>query len=606
MEVMAQATGARPTATIDSLTAQIIVGRLRQCVLEAGNKLARMSFSNIIRESEDYGVVLTDARFRMLAEVDATPMQMTTMPGYARGIKKVMDERGDTIVDGDVFIHNDPYYGATHASDVGVVVPIFHKGRLVGWCASAAHHLDIGSHKPGALVADAVDAYAEGVRLRAIRLYHAGTRNDDVWRYLWDNVRVPVLVVGDIEATVTACRLGAKRFCEVLDEFAEERVDRAARWLEDYTERLCREQIAKLPDGTYYAEDYLEGFLDSPDPNKRDLKLALTLTVKGSEMAIDFTGSSPQVNDAAINVPFEGSVIPSLLIGLRSVLLDETIFGLVPMNDGLWRCLTVTAPAGTWVNPRFPAGTNARNMGIMVIGYTLIKALAQAAPEKVFAGSGAIPVAAYAGLLDGGRHWAFLDIYPGCYGGMAFRDGLDAIDSLVANTRNVPIEDIETHMPVRVLCTELRAEPAAGKFRGGISVRHEVQMLSDGWISAETQGHKYPAWSLLGGAEGATLELWLNPDSDGAEKLPPMFVGRPVQAGSILRILGPGGGGYGDPLERDPQKVLEDYLDELVAVESARRDYGVVIDTRRRAVDREATERLRAQLRLARGKDRGG
>lgn len=601
MEGSSRAGGSRQPVTIDSLTAQIIVGRLRQCVLEAGNKLARMSFSNIIRESEDYGLVLTDAEFRMLAEVDATPMQMTTMPGYARGIKKVMDERGDTIEEGDVFIHNDPYYGATHASDVGVSVPVFYRDRLVGWCASAAHHLDIGSHKPGALVADAVDAYAEGIRLRAIRLYRGGKRNDDVWRYLWDNVRVPVLVVGDIEATVTACRLGAKRFCEVLDAFGEQQVFQAARWLEDYTERLCREQIAKLPDGTYYAEDFLEGFLDSSDPTKKDLKLALTLTIKGSEMAIDFTGSSPQVKDCAINVPFEGSVIPSLLIGLRSILLDETIFGLVPMNDGLWRCLKITAPPGTWVNPRFPAGTNARNMGIMVIGYTLIKALAEAVPDRVFAGSGAIPVAAYAGLDAQGRHWAFLDIYPGCYGGMAFRDGLDAIDSLVANTRNVPIEDIETHMPVRVLCTELRTEPAPGKFRGGISVRHEVQMLTDGWISAETQGHKYPAWSLLGGAQGDTLELWLNPDSDQPEKLPPMFVGRPVKAGSILRILGPGGGGYGDPLERDPEKVLEDYLDQLVSAESARLDYGVVIDTERRVVEREKTERLRAELHLVKG-----
>lgn len=600
MKDSVQAKRSKKSATITTLMAQVVVGRLRQCVLEAGRKLVRMSFSNIIRECEDYGMAITDAECRTLAEVDSTPMQMTTMPGYIRGIKKVLDERGDTVREGDVFIHNDPYYGASHAPDIGIAVPIFYKRRLVGWCAGAAHHLDIGSSRPGAVVADAVDAYAEGIRLRAIRLCHAGGRNEDVWRFLADNVRVPTLVLGDIEATVAACRIGAKRFCEVLDEFGEGLVFQANRWLEDYTERLFQQQISKLREGTYCAETFMDGFQDSPDPRKKDLKVELALTIKGGKIVADFTGSSPQSPDCAINIPFEGSVIPAVLVVLQSILLDEAIFGHVPMNEGVWRCIKVEAPLGSWLNPRFPAATISRNMGNLVVAYALVAALAQAGPEHVFAGSSNLQVATYTGIDPAGKHWVVLDSYAGAYGGMSFRDGLDAIDSLITNTKSVPIEDIETHCPLRVLGFGLRTPPAPGKFRGGMSVRYEVQMLTDGWISGETQGSKYVAHGLAGGAEGSPLKVWLNPDSDRAEKLPPMFVGMPVKAGSILRMLGPGGGGYGDPLERDSQEILEDYLEELISAEDAHRDYGVIIDTKRRVVEREKTDQTRAEMRLAR------
>src|SRR5919106_567953 len=253
-----------------------------------GHKLARMSYSSIIRESEDFGAALLDTQGRQLAESsDSTPLQLGPIPGYMRGIFRLMEERGDEFAPGDVIMHNSPYHGASHGPDVGFCVPVFRDGDLIGFSFTTAHHLDIGALHPGSTgIVDAVDAYAEGLQFKALKVYQAGHKNEAVWQILRDNIRAPEMVVGDMEAQIAACRLGAERFVEVVAEHGLDQVMAASEELMAYSERVLRERIAALPDGEYRAVGHLDGYLDSSNPEERDLRIAITLRIQGSDIEI--------------------------------------------------------------------------------------------------------------------------------------------------------------------------------------------------------------------------------------------------------------------------------------------------------------------------------
>ena len=592
----------REQETIDPITAQVIGGRFYSACLEAGRKLQRMSFSSIIRESEDYGVVLTDAEGHQLTEISTTPLMMGCLVFCARGVMKLVKELGDTIYEGDVWIHNDAYYGASHSPDIAIVTPAFHRGELIGFAVTQAHAIDTGGSKPGSSSIDAVDTYAEGLRLRAIKVYEKGKRNEWVWRYIRDNVRVPDMIIGDLEAQVAAANLAAERYAQIMEEFGKENVAQATAWLADYSERMLREAIARLPDGVYCAEGFCDGYPAEDDPLKKNIKIAVTLTISGSELSVDLTGSAAQVPDRCINMPFEGTVHTCVMTVVRSLLLDEAIHGFIPQNDGIWRAIKVTAPLGSIANPTFPTATIARFQTGQCLANTLMKAFSQAAPELACAGCAHLCAFIYAGVAPTGSHWVFFDLLDSSHGAMDGMDGYDAVDSLYINTRNVPIEDIESHYPVRVLESQLRLdEPAPGKFRGGLGTQRALQHLGHGWCSAESDGTVHAPWGLFGGSAGRVAEISINPGSVNPRRLDSKFTGLAMKPGDVLYCRTGSSGAYGDPLERDPQKVLSDYLDDLISAESARRDYKVVIDVQHKALDLAATHRLRAERHVGGG-----
>src|SRR6266446_2671142 len=294
-------------ASIDSITASVVQGALENIAVEMGHKLMRMSYSSIIRESEDFGAALVDAAGRGLAEsAQSTPLQSGPIPGYIRGILKTLRARGDAVRPGDVIMHNDAYAGASHGPDVGFAVPVFHEGRLVAFAATTAHHLDIGALSPGSCgIVDAIDAYAEGLQFKAIKVYDRGVRNDAVWQLLRDNIRVSDLVVGDMEAQIAASRIGAERLAALIERYGYERFTAACEAVMDYAERLMRQAIAALPDG------------------------------------------DDQVADRPINMPFEGTVDVAVWLTVRSVLLDTAVCGHIPVNHGLLRPIRITAPKGS-------------------------------------------------------------------------------------------------------------------------------------------------------------------------------------------------------------------------------------------------------------------
>ncbi len=580
---------------VDPVTSSIIYGALENIAIEMGYKLMRMSYSSIIRESEDFGAALCDARARQLCECKkSTPLQSGPIPGYIQGIKKQLEERGQGIEPGDVIIHNDAYNGASHSPDIGFCVPVFFEDELVGFSMTTAHHLDIGSCEPGSVgIVKCADAFAEGLQLKALKVYEKGKRNDTVWQLIRDNVRVPDLVVGDMEAQIAACHVGAKRFIALIERFGLQVMKDACEDLFDYSENLMRAQIEKIPDGTYSATGHVDGFLDSDDPALKNLPIKVTVTVTGSELTVDLDGTAGQVQGYAINMPFVGTVDVAIWLTLRSILLDTDVHGDVPQNAGLYRPIHIIAPRGCLANPVFPVPTIARVMAGNILADTLMHALAPQLPEQISAGIANLKAIGFTGLNDG-QHWVHIEIFEGSYGGRYGKDGMDSVDTLYANTRNNPIEDIETHVPLRVNRYELRDDAvSAGKWRGGISMIKEIEFLSDGMASSEGDGHVQAPWGFRGGDAGRTAMSKLI-RADGEEiMLPSMLSARPALAGDRFVAIGGSGGGYGPPEERDPAKVLDDFLDGYVSRSDAKEIYRVIIDEAG-ALDTAATESIRA------------
>jgi N-methylhydantoinase B len=595
---MSTAARRRPASSpdrIDPITTSVIQGALENIAVEMGYKLMRMSYSSIIRESEDFGAGLVDAEGRGLAEsAQSTPLQSGPIPGYVKGVLRILAERGDEVRPGDVIMHNDAYSGASHGPDVAFIVPVFVGGRVIGYAATTAHHLDIGALSPGSCgIVDAMDAYAEGLQFKAIKVYDRGARNDAVWQILRDNIRASDLVVGDMEAQIAASRIGAERLVELVERYGIETFDRACTALMDHAERLMRQAIARLPDGVYRAETAIDGYLDSDDPGKRELPIVVTITKQGDEMTVDLTGTAPQVPDKPINMPLEGTADIAIWLTIRSVLLDTAVHGHIPVNAGLVRPIKIVAPKGCLANPVFPAPTIARFCPGNQLADTVMKALSGPAPTSVSAGIGNLKVIAFSGL-NGETHWVHMEIFEGSYGGRHGKDGMDAVDTLYANTRNNPIEDIETHLPLRVLRYELREDMVgAGQWRGGLGSVREIAFLSDGGASVEGEGHRYRPWGFRGGADGQPAKLDLVLPTGERSALPSKVPHMALPQGARFACVGPAGGGYGDPFLRDPARVLDDVLDDLITSASARRDYGVVV-TVDGSVDAAATAALRA------------
>ena len=580
---------------VDPFLAAVIHGALENIAIEMGHKLMRMSYSSIIRESEDFGAALTDATGRQLCECTmSTPLQSGPIPGYIEGILRELSKRGDTVNPGDVFMHNDAYGGASHGPDVGFAVPIFHEGALAGFSVTTAHHLDIGALTPGSCgIVDAVDAYAEGLQFKAIRVYEAGRKVEPVWQILRSNIRIADLVVGDMEAQVAAARIGADRYAQLLDQYGLDTVTGAYEDLLDYSEKLMRDAISAIPDGVYNARTYIDGYLDSADPTLKELPIEATLTIKGSNIHVDLTGTAPQTPNKPINMPFVGTVDCAVWLTLRSILLDSEVYGNIPQNSGLTRPITIFAPKGCLANPIFPAPVIARFCPGNALADTVMKAIAPAVPRQVSAGIGNLRVMAFSGVSNG-NPWVHMEIMEGAYGGRYGKDGMDAVDTLYANTRNNPVEDIESHLPLRVLNYELRENVAGpGQWRGGIGSIRAFELLQDGAVSVEGDGQRFNPWGFIGGSDGSPAKVELSHLDGSMENLPSKIPYRHLAKGDRITAYGPCGGGYGDPMLRAPEDVLDDVLDGLLDADMARAAYGVIVNDTR--LDLAATQALRGQ-----------
>jgi N-methylhydantoinase B len=570
----------------DPVLFQIIRNRFTTAAEEMGLAITRSAYSTYIKEEGDTSAGIFTATGELVAQPASRLIHLSSLRLTLRELLK--DFPPETIEEGDVFLCNDPYRGAIHSNDVNLIRPVFYEGVLRYWTGTLAHVADLGGTSAGGLPATATELWHEGLVIPPLKLYERGREVDSVFKLIGANSRMPVKVLGDIRALLAGANVGAERICATLDKYGADVVEETVRALLDYSERRTRQGFAELPDGTYRGEYLLDD--DGNDFERRYLVKA-AVTVKGGEVLVDLTGTDPQAR-GPINAA-RSQTLCGIMYSLRC-LLDPNI----PMNEGCWRPLQVILPEGTLVNPRMPAPCNARIITVMAVIEAIMRAVAPIMPPArgAIAASGIVQVLTVDGQ-DSGRYWIHLEPELGGTGGRSLKDGVDSAGAHVLGSGigGLPVEACEVHNPLLYESYSLWTDSGgAGKFRGGLGVRKEIRMLEDCLINVRADRIKYPPPGVLGGDAGKGGGYVLNEGTAAERRLPSKTTRVPVRAGEVLTVFTAGGGGFGPPLARDPELVRRDVQAGRVSAESAHRDYGVILDPDKFAVDGLATERERA------------
>ena len=565
--------------TFDPITLEILWRRLISVVDESDGSVARTAFSSLLRDAHDYTCMFTDQKGRELAQGSfATPGQSGAM---ALGVKNLVTKLPlETYKPGDIFITNDPWALAGHLNDVCVLSPIFYKNKVVAFTACVFHHSDIG----GRVSSDNHDVFEEGLFIPLVKLYDGGLLNQSVIDMIRWNVRTADEVVGDIRSQIAANHVCAEKICQMLGENDLENLDDLADQIITRTERSMREEIEKIPDGIYKAEGIIEQMKGQPD-----VVIKAAVEVKGSDIIVDLDGSSSQVN-------WGGNVVYNFTYAYVFMAMKSMFGPDVPNNDGCTKPIKLKAPEGTVVNCKFPAAVAAR----LVIGHYLTeiiyRALSGVVPNKVIAASGGTPAQmnVFYGKRNDGRPWHSVIIRGGGMGASSISDG-NYVYIFPANGANTPIEIFESDTPLIVERRELLMDSGGpGKMKGGLGKREVFRIPDDKYapippvnLGIQAGRHIHPPEGLFGGKPGAKAQFLVNEvqgNPFGLTQLKP---------GDAVTIDAAGGGGYGNPLRRDPEMLETDVKEGYVSLEKAREYYGVVIDPKTLKVDREATKKLR-------------
>jgi N-methylhydantoinase B len=563
----------------DPITLEILWRRLISIVDEADSTVARTAFSSLLRDAHDYTCMFTDRKGRELAQGSfATPGQSGAM---ALGIKNLVTKLPmDTYKPGDVFITNDPWALAGHLNDVCVMSPIFYKDQLTAFTACVFHHSDIG----GRVSSDNHDVFEEGLFIPLVKLYDGGVLNDSLMETIRWNVRTPAEVIGDIRSQIAANHVCAEKICQMLRENDLDSLDDLADEVIRRTEKSIREEIEKTPDGIYRTEGIVEQM-----KGQQDVVIKAAVEVKGSDIIVDLEGSSPQVN-------WGGNVVYNFTYAYVFMAMKSMFGPDIPNNDGCARPLTLRVPSGSVVNCKFPAAVAAR----LVIGHFLTeivyRALSKVLPDKVIAGSGGTPATmnVFYGKRSDGRQWHSVIVRPGGMGASSISDG-NYVYFFPANAANTPVEIFENDTPLIVEKRELIVDSCgSGKTKGGLGKRVIFKVPDDKYaplppvnVGMQAGRFTHPPEGLFGGKPGAKAQFLVNgvPGNPyGLTQLNP---------GDVVILDTPGGGGYGNPLEREPEMVERDVMEGYISLEKAKEDYGVVINPETTKVDGEKTRKLR-------------
>jgi N-methylhydantoinase B len=568
--------------TFDPITLEILWRRLISIVDEADSAVARTAFSSLLRDAHDYTCMFTDRRGRELAQgTFATPGQSGAM---ALGIKNLVNKLpSDRFKPGDVFITNDPWALAGHLNDVCVMSPIFYRDRITSFTACVFHHSDIG----GRVSSDNHDVYEDGLFIPLVKLYDSGTLNEAVLEMIRWNVRTPDEVIGDIRSQIAANHVCAEKICQMLDEYHMDGLDTLADEIISRTERSMRAAIEKIPDGVYRSQGIIEQI-----EGREDVVIKAAVQVKGSDITVDLDGSSGHVD-------WGGNVVYNFTYAYVFMAIKSIFDPYIPNNDGCAAPISMKAPGGSVVNCAFPVAVAAR----MQIGHFLTeiiyRALAEAVPERVIAGSGGTPATmnVFYGKRSNGKPWHSVIIRGGGMGASAVNDGYyDYI--FPANGANTPVEIFESDTPLIVERRELIPDSGGpGKMKGGLGRRVMFRVPDDEYaplppvnLGIQSGRFRYPPEGLFSGKDGAKARFLINEDKGNPYGL------TQLKPGDVVTMDAAGGGGYGDPLRRDVEFVKGDVLDGYVSIEGAQEHYGVVIDSDTMEIDRDATQSLRESL----------
>ena len=552
---------------IDPISLEVMWQRLVAIADEIDTATIRTSFSTIVGESHDFGCAILDANGAGLAQAQWSPPQFCTMlPRTA----SLLFERFpiDTLKEGDVLCTNDPWIGSTHLPDYNLISPVFHKGKVAAFLGTVAHVSDVGGHL-GDL--EASDMFMEGTRVMPNLFYRQGNVDPIIEEFIAANCRVPEMVLGDLHAIVGTHRIGARRLQEFMDDYGLDNITPLSDAILGRSESALREAIQELPDGVANYELTADGYLEP-------FTLKLSIEISGSEILMDFTGSSPQQNHSAINAAFNISY-STAVYPIKCILAPR-----IPNNDGLVRPIQITAPEGSIVNCTFPAPVKARAKVIKHIPPLIFGALTPLLPGKTIAAGGGIFPFHFVGEDEKFPKFAVHMLPHGGLGATREADGLLPA-AYPHNSTVTPTEIIERQCPAVMICKKIIPDSGGpGRRRGGpgqeITLRCTAQKPV--LLTIRPDLMKFPAPGLEAGGEGARGEVLLN-----GERLE-RFVPIPWHPGDLITLRVPGGGGYGDPREREKERVLEDVALGLVTTEAAREVYGLDIDLEPKTIQLQA------------------
>ncbi len=521
---------------IDPITAEVVARQLLSTAEEMSATLMRTAFSPNIKERADCSTAIFDAEGRVVAQAQRVPIHLGSMIGAVEAIRARYRE--DEIRPGDMFAANDPYNGGgTHLPDINVIAPVFWEDELVAFVANIAHHADVGGMVPGSEAAVCRSIFQEGLRLPPVRVMRDGQPSQEILDIVLLNSRTPDERLGDLHAQFAANHTGLRGVTELFTRYGQSTVPAMAAYL-DFTKRRFEAAIAAIPDGSYRAEDFLDGELEG-----ERARIALDLVIDGNRMVLDFAGSAPQLTWAR-NIPHQALL--ATVYTVAKSLLDPD----VPANAGYFETMDIRAPRGSIVQPVPPAPVGCRSISCGVLGDTIAAALSKALPERAIAGSGPHHLVIFAGP-DPRRDGYFVN-YETVAGGMgarATRDGMDAVRVHASGAANLPIEALEHAYPLRLEQYAVReGSGGAGRFRGGNGVVRDYRVLADGvQVSLSSERQNVPAPGLEGGEAGQPGVFVLNPGSNDERVLGAAAADVALEIGDVLSIRTPGSGGYGTP-----------------------------------------------------------
>ncbi len=557
----------------DPATFEIVKNSLYKIAEEMRVVLAKTAYSPILKSAGDYSCGVFDCAGDMVAQGPDLPIHLGSMPDAVRAVVKAFDQ---DVHEGDVFIHNDPYFGGSHLPDVNVIRPAFYKGVHLGFACLRAHWPDIGSATPGSYGA-VTEIYGEGLRLPPVRLYSKGELNKALEDVILANVRTPDERKGDLGSQLAATLRACDRLAALAERYGARRLTAYMAEVMDYSDRLMRAALSDLPDGEGYFEDFCDGdgIADGPDGEDAPFWVRMKVTKVGDSIIVDFDGTDPQVPgpmNAALSVSSSG-----VFCGLKTAIDPNS---LIPPNSGCWRAIQVKAPKGSVVNCEFPAPVVYSNHEMshrtadMVMG-----ALSQFMPDQVMACSQGTSAVLTLGGVDPrtGNRYVSYETIKGGFGARPNKDGINVIASGISNTMNTPVEVLEMAFPVRVEHYEIQPDSGgAGRYRGGNGARRRWRMLDDASATGALCMERMtsPPFGLMGGHPGISATVTVTSPGEQPRHLPSKGAFN-VSPGAVIDMITPGSGGYGLASERDHAAIGKDLLDGYVTPSAVRSFYGV-------------------------------
>ncbi|MBI4317162.1 MAG: hydantoinase B/oxoprolinase family protein [Chloroflexi bacterium] len=575
---------------VDPVLVSVLQRRLKSIAGEISQALLRASRSPLQNQARDMGSGLMDARGGMLEQDEFRALFCFAIP---RGCQHVVRFYGDDVAPGDVILHNDVFAGGQQLSDTGIYIPIFDGEQLVAWAATKGHQLDLGGPVPSSCNPLATEYYQEGLRIPPVKIYEKNVFKRDVWNLIFSNMRLREIIEPDMRAQIGACMLGQRRVQALVARYGHAAFFELVEAIYDSAERMMRKEIQAIPDGTYTGETHItfDGIHED-----RTYTIRVTVTVDGDEMLLDYTGTSPQA-EAYTNAPLSSSISAALNVVFMLVSPQ------VPHNEGSLRPVHFNIPEGCMLNPRPPAATFYGNFTSAPHADAIFRAFAPALPQRVTAGW----AKCHAWRITGwdprrGRRYGDI-LFVAFKGGAGASDGLDGFSNAApiysVSTLTQDYELFELQDPHFLIHHEYEVDTGGpGRWRGGLG--NTTSWRFDGRDGvAIVQGEDEGGYGVFGGRDGVpNRSRLIYPDGTTHATRCKEIIKDPLPPGTIVEQHSGGGGGFGDPLERAPEAVLEDVLDEFVSVEAAHRDYGVVIDPAALEIDYAATEALRESRRV--------